>query len=704
MKFEFGCAKSLYRKSIHPRVLLGPMELKKLKSRILSGDAKKIMAALRRRVFPLVNHVLTSTDLAKRLAWESRQWSDPGILVRMALDDIALVGVLDEEAHVIEALRRVFQAIPALIEKKADAELSGVAFDLAYPLLPEEVRKLYRATAAELIRKKADRGRKQLYKGAAANSLLGETLSGLGLLLAIRGEPGVENLDQEQKDLVSMFEASMHVAFNPDGYPEEDIGYGTGVASYLSLLAESLRRAGIYDPYVECPRYARFGSAMLHFVQPWGEDLSNTGDHGDDFQQREFVLARQAAENGDRTLLWLLGTLHYTHGKVHPENTLPDYYVEVPLRKGFRTPASGLSLFVLDGLKGEVHPARARASTQFRDRGRGIVSFRSGWGKDDTFVVFDGSHRSPGCAGHWHDSCGHFSLSALGEYFAIDTGRYNIEQSCHNVVLIDGRSGRSTNGEWRMSSHHGQLTHYLPGKLCDFAGVDSSHQHNCYWARRYLGLVKGKGLPAYVWTVEDVNKANDLAEFWWTLHTCPENTMDIQGKVAMVRGWRHGNLLEMHFALPPADSYPKPHTLELSQDVASPSSYKYLDNDLSKLVKRYRRPADMVHGPVYLRPRLIAKVAGYNGRFMSILIPRKKGSPRVSVDQLQSVDNSLAVRVIADGIEDIVIFAYEHNLLEAAEIVGRGMWCVVRRAVRTGRVLAWELGYGTSLSVGGRGL
>src|SRR5262249_29965406 len=151
----------------------------------------------------------------------------------------------------------------------------------------------------------------------------------------------------------------------------------------------------------------------------------------------------------------------------------------------------------------------------------------SDWDKDATFVVFDGSQRSPSAPGHAHDSCGHFSFSALGEYFAIDTGRYSPEQECHNITLIGGKSGRSTNGEWLCNYEAGRLIGYEPGPFVDSAAVDSSHQHNCIWARRTLGLVKSSDdkIPSYAWTVDDINATNDWGSFWWQLHSSPENVI-----------------------------------------------------------------------------------------------------------------------------------------------------------------------------------
>ncbi|MCX5660613.1 MAG: hypothetical protein NTW19_12960 [Planctomycetota bacterium] len=709
MRYAFGCARPLYARGVHPRVMLGPEDVTRLRTLVRKGDGLKVMTALRGKVRRLVESVLTAPDLIEMLLWKKRKWNEPGILVRMCLDDIALVSVIDDDAEGIEAARRVF-ATAGDERLAANVGLSATAFDVMHPHLSEEIRTAFAKREIAVMRGQIDRSRKQIYKTPGGNVTLGVALAGLPALLALSGDPGVESLDAERSELLSFYEAVLHAAINVDGYPEEDTGYGTGVTAWLVRAGEMLRRAGIYDPYKECPRFAKFGQAMLHFVQPWGENLANTGDHGADFEDRTFALARLAKETRDPSLLWLLGTLYYTHGMVHPENLLPHHYIEVPLRKGFRTPAAEASLLVLPELKGEKHPSKLKIPTAFRDRGRGLVSFRSGWKPDATFVVFDGSQRSPAGPGHFHDSCGNFSISALGDYFAVDNGRYNNDQTCHNVMLINGKAGRSLEGEWACNYHFGRLTEYAPGPFVDFAAVDSSHQHNCMWAWRRLGLVKGERTPAYVWTVDDVNLANDWAEFWWTLNTSPENTIEIHGQPApnqsaTIKGWRSGNLLDVHFAIPRADSYPKPHTLELSQDVNRAGAYKYF-TDMEANARAYPRLTDQLHGALYIRPRLIAKIAGYNGKSMAVMLPRLVGDQPAKVEQVDAVDNSLAMRIEFPkaGVFDTVIWAFEHHILRAQGIEARGDWCVVRRATRGGKVIDFAMGDGTSLKVAGQSI
>lgn len=691
----FGCARHLYEQHCHPRILCDADGLDQLRRAMRRGPGLRLMTALRHKLAPVIARVLAANDPDALLKFDG--WQSFGWIATYALREIALVGVLDKDADAVEAARRILAMPHGHVWSHG---FGPQAFDLLYDRLPSEDRRRFVTQAADLVRKQVADGRSHYLKHAGHNmTLCSVMVNALMALLAIKGEPESGDLSREERALLTFFEATLHVVFNPNGYPEEDIGYGTDVAAVMAEQVEALRRAGLYDAYTQCPRYRLFGRALLHFVQPWGEYLAMTGDHANCIWFRQLILARLATENRDPTLLWLLGVLRHDQSMMANPTPLNR---DIELRKGFRVPVESLSLLVLDDLaRRPVSPAQARVPTAYRDPGRGIVSFRSGWRADDTFMVFDGSQRSPSAQGHFHASGGHFSLSALGEQFAIDMGRYNTEQNCHNVVLIDGQSGRATDGQWGMTFWHGNLIDYRPGAFCDFAAADSSQQHNCYWARRFIGLVKGAGRPAYAWTVEDINKANDWAAFWWTLNTCPENTIALGERHAVVRGWKHGHLMDVHFILPSPQAYPKPHTLTLAQDEPTTSSYRYIPNPHAR-VQDYVRPAAQVNHIVFVRPRLIAKVGGYNGRFMTLLLPRHQDRPPPTVEPLATTDNALAVRIADDRTEDILIWAYEHHLLEAGPVKARGQWCVVRRALRTSRVLAWELGRGSRLEVGGQ--
>jgi len=706
MDYSFGAARKLYEAHAHPRVLLGTNDLPRLRRILRAGDGKTIITAVRERALEDVRGVLEQSspkDLAQALG------SPEGRLRHVAgsaggVTAMALVAVLDEDADALEAVRRLLAATPGAG--------SALAYDLVQPALAREERISFcRSVYARGVKETLDGLLPQYYHCAAGNIPMTHFLWALTALLCIDGEEGLPDMSGEWKRALSMLEATLFVVVGPEGYPEEDMGYGTLMFGRVAQAAELVRRAGLYDVYARCPRYAKFGNAMLHVMQPWGTHLTTTGDHGDDFGGRTFALARIAQETRNPALLWLLKSLSYGGDIALGEGAQVDGTVySVLMADQFRkaAPPAGSPHGATMQKRSFCQAARRAAAlnppTSFCDPQRGMVSFRSGWDADATYVAFDGSQRSPAGQGHQHASCGHFMLSALGDYFAIGPGRYNMEQNCHNVVLIDGHSGRSTDGGWGMMTHDGVLTGYQPSEFVDAASVDSSLQHNCFWARRHLALVKGAGAHAYVWIVDDINKNNDWGEYWWQLHASPENTIRLFKSHATVTGWRSGNRLDVHFALPDPAEYTPPHDLlGLSQGEAYHSSHKYMGSFHAD-ARRFKRPSDQVHYSAFVRPRLLAKIAGLNGRFMSVLLPRTKREKPAAVTRLKSLPGSLAVRISFEDVEDIVIFAHEHHLLEAADVRARGQWCVVRRRRADGAVLEHAVGEGTELSVAGRAL
>lgn len=703
MKFQMGCAAPLYAAGAHPRLLCDTKDLADLRRRVRSGWGKKIFKAVERA--------------ARKTAVE--KGPNPLAQPRQYIANIALVAAINEDARLIDVVRRQLLALPA-IDKALTSDRLSVAFNSGDLAFAYDLH-WHRFTQAErepIARWLGEAGVKETINVIRTGNYLrhaGMNIPMMGMLnavktaLAIDGDPGAPDLTAEKQTLVQYMEACLFSALGPEGYPVEDIGYGTAMTGIVCWSVEALRRAGLYDAYTQCPRYARMGRAILHFLQPWGEVISNTGDYGADFGVRSLYLPRVASETKDPAVLYLHGTVTVPYAASGPYELIKyrKEYPEVTLAPGFHVPADAGSLLALDDLKKPVHPSRTKIPTAFMDRDRGIVSFRSSWKPDATFVFFDGSQRPAGAQGHAHDSGAHFSLSALGEYFAIDTGRYNIEQQHHNVVIVNGKSGHVGDGSWKATRYQAQLTGYHPGDFVDTASVNYSQMANCYWARRTLGLVKGDEAPGYVWTAEDVNFADDFREFHWLLNAHPDSTIEFQKNYATINGAYQGNKLDVHFALPDPSVFPKPHTLTLTQDIAySGSPKEYLGAEsYEEIDARYRKNVGAPEwGPVYRRPRLVAKVAGYNGRFVSLMIPRKRGEKPAAVEQLPTPDNTLALRIVFPKVEDVLVWSFEHHLLDAADIQARGQWCLVRRSRATGKVLRHTISRGVSFKVGGKTL
>ncbi|MCX5658305.1 MAG: heparinase II/III family protein [Planctomycetota bacterium] len=694
VSFDFGCAAGLYAKGLHPRLLLNPEDLDRLRTACRSGWCQLALAGLRRKVEPLVQRVLDSPDLSATATQPAGKQIDkdpklPGVAAH--LPDLALVGLLDHDARALDAARLAINSGPAHYGN------SALAYDLLQPHLSSAERAQYVAWASAKIPSYLELAGPRYIQCAGGNTPIGYMLHALELVLAIGGDEGAPDLTRQRQSLLLDFEAAIYSAIGPEGYPAEDIGYGTMVAGKLLEMAMQLRRAGLYDAYTRCPRLALFGRAMLHFVQPWGMFLSNTGDHGDDFRDRSAALATLARFHNDPTLTWLLTTLSYPCLDPEFRDRIAPLDHETPLGPGMQAPTNAVTLITLADVPAPVLPQTTSVPTAFKDSDRGIVSFRSGWRDDDTFVYFDGSQRPGAAPGHAHDSAGHFCLSAVGEYFAVSPGRYGNEQDQHNTLLVDGKSGWSNDGQWGATPYQGRLIEYRPNELCDYAAADCSKQTNCYWSFRHLGLIKGGEAPAYAWTVDDVNGANDYRSFWWTMYSAPGNTIRIQGNQAQIEGKRHGGILDVHFAVPPPECYPKPHAVEVVQDMPWTSSHKYVSRDWVA-----GRRHNGVHHATFERPRLVAKVTGFNGQVMAVMIPRRKGEPAAIVEPLPTLMGALAMRIVRGHIEDTLIFAYGHSLLEANGVRGRGRWLVVRRDQRDRRLVSHAIHRGDWLEVDGQ--
>ncbi|MFP4026347.1 MAG: heparinase II/III family protein [Candidatus Brocadiia bacterium] len=700
MNYDWGAANELRTNRSRPRIHFGIDDLPALREKLSSGHGRTIVEAFRERVHSQVERVLEfDTDAELREATGEPR-SKTQKLVKggrtTGIVDMALIYLLDRDKKALKAVKRLFRVIPDFDSSgqgRLALSYNGVglisqAYDMvAQDLEDDEKEKICSWAWEHGVQENLNDLSVRIFKGPGANIPMSGVLNAVQALLCLEGEPCVEGAEELWPQVIPMIEAIVHGCLGPNGYPEEDMGYGTLMTARLAHTVEILRRAGIYDVYEKCPRYAKFGRAMLHMLQPWGTHLTTTGDHGDDFGLRTFVLARLADETHDPTLIWLL-----TH--------LSDKR-DIDLGNGMQVEDTFYSVLLADSFDRGKPPSETDVPTQFLAPRRGMVSFRSGWEPDDAYLAFDSSQRSPAAMGHEHASCGHFMVSALGEYFAIGPGRYNMEQNCHNVVLIDGKSGRSTDGAWQFMDHAGTLKEYTPGNFVDTALVDSTLQHDCYRARRRIGFVKGQAARPYIWIVDDINKNNQWAEYWWQFHACPENTIEIAEDRATVFGWRGEGALDVRFALPAPEQYPRDHVLEeLFQDVAEPSSYEYLGSVESHMEK-FDRPAEQVHYSAFRRPRLVARIAGYNGRLMSLLLPRRVEEPPPEVERIKSLPQSIAVRITFDGVEDVLIRTHEHGVLQAAGVKALGSWCVVRRDVENGNVLDYAIGDGTYFEVDG---
>jgi hypothetical protein len=711
MQYGYGVAKDLYEANQHPRLLCGPQDIERIKGEITSGHGKTMLDGMYERIKGSIAAINNCDDVTQMQIDGKSGFTSDGAKASWVIQDIALYAVLTEDADAIAAAKAFVTAAPKT--RQADGaeqfrKLVGVsngghlafAYDLIAPYLSDEEQNEFCEWAAYIAKRIHDEKCPVHYVGAGANITIHCVVAATKLLLATQGHPASDAMQDELSSLLRMLEASFYNCVGRDGWPVEDIGYGPLTTARLIEAGEAVRRAGLIDIYTRHPHLLKFGRAILANLQPWGKDLTNIGDHGDDFGFREFILMRLAEETNDPALLWLTGTLHYTHGVVHPSNAKPEIDCETIFTDTFKLQASFRSFMMLHMVNPPKREVLDKVPTQYRDRTRGLVFFRSGWQDDnDTYITFDGCRRPQAAPGHQHASGGHFCLSAVGEYFSIDTGRYNGAQDCHSIVIINGEDGQKLGNEWKHCSYPTQLINYQPGEIVDTASADTAHQHNCYHAQRHLFLIKGEGTRAYAITVDNINANDDWNEFWWQMQTSPENTIELGKTSATITGWQQGNKLDVEVMVGPLAVDTRPTSIAMEQDTAIYSAHNYYERTPEELSAQYNRPSDMVHGPTYMRPRLLGKVTAPCGDIMAVMTPRLKDEPAAKVTQFETVPGSIGAIIEHEKVTDTFIYAYEHGILEGNGITARGRWCLVRRDNASGEIIHQELGDGDWIKV-----
>ena len=94
-----------------PRVLIGPEDLHRIRRRVGSGLGKRILDAVKARVEPMTDLVRETEDLKGLLVDGLSQWDHPGTYLFYRLPDMALVGAIERDEQVIDAVKKVLVAL-----------------------------------------------------------------------------------------------------------------------------------------------------------------------------------------------------------------------------------------------------------------------------------------------------------------------------------------------------------------------------------------------------------------------------------------------------------------------------------------------------------------------------------------------------------------------------------------------------------------
>ena len=166
-------------------------------------------------------------------------------------------------------------------------------------------------------------------------------------------------------------------------------------------------------------------------------------------------------------------------------------------------------------------------------RGRGTLTVRTGWEKNDFLAAFECGRRVPGT--HGQSDVGQFLIYAKGRCLAADTGYSNeaVEGSPHqsvghNLVLVDGK-GEVLTGNGQVTE--GKLVQWEQRKTlvwaqADLAGAFAQRNYNpLAVAQRCFVVLTGS--DPYVVVADAFVKDAEEHDYTWLLHGNADSNFDL---------------------------------------------------------------------------------------------------------------------------------------------------------------------------------
>lgn len=156
----------------------------------------------------------------------------------------------------------------------------------------------------------------------------------------------------------------------------------------------------------------------------------------------------------------------------------------------------------------------------------GYAFMRSDWSPDARYLLFDAGHMDV-IRAHGHDDLLHFSLSAYGQQFLIDPGRYTymenedrryfMESLQHNTISVDGNTISGYVDSWKWKDEAGPVgALWRSSDTFDYAEAG----HDGYWrldqpvqVKRQIVFIK----PAY-WLIVDTLRSRGEHQYEFPLH------------------------------------------------------------------------------------------------------------------------------------------------------------------------------------------
>lgn len=373
-------------------------------------------------------------------------------------------------------------------------------------------------------------------------------LIGLGLLgLVLRGY-GVLDESRFDRALASgkkrclLFLEKGH---DGDGAFYEGPAYGSATLHYLSPFALALAVCGDRE-LVSHTGWERIAEGLAYELIPGTGRPNPLNDCNDGFQIEWLSLLASQQNSGLAQWLWQT--------------------IDRPPAGGetWHLPADGWSdtvtryLLYYDPSIEPMPPDRRDMPGVMHFRNRGLVDVRSGWRSEDFLLSFLCDVFPAG--GHRQADRNHFSLHALGESFACDSG-YALERLPDTTeVLRLGALGEAHNlplvmGEMQRRGPAGDDGIVRADVQGDFPYIESeageSHASARRFVRRTLCLPDAAGAPAAVIIVDRLDfEMHDRPMLSWLLHTAEGNRLECGRDRVSIVGCRRENRCDVRIATP----------------------------------------------------------------------------------------------------------------------------------------------------------
>jgi len=682
---------NLFHDDIHPRLFLGPDDIPALRERSTRGVGLRVVNVMRKRAADYLSPASsTYVDLKAGVTGLLKGFGG-GVFSdgADALHCYAWLYTLTGEAKWAGRVRDILRCVvsqwkgeliaPGFQTNVCYASFGGqlvVAYDMVHDTMDagerEAVEKYIREVIVEGYRRDVLNKPSEHFWGLGTNIFLRNFEKYVVAMAATW-----RNTDEDKaalEEAIRMVRASLHMGVDKGGAIYEGPGYGWRDTEWLGFIAETFYRVGAANLWKEEPRYAALHQHWAHLVLPGNRGVHCYCDAHVHMKGRPHVgLLLAARRMGDPVAQWSWEQLG---GR--------DTYFDVGPAPDCFTHQLGLVALWDDDQADATPPPNATYPTARNSGDAGVITMRTGWGDDDLAFNLLASSHTPGSNIHQQVDAGHFSLFALGEAFSVDSGYGDIGGEFHSVIRPYGQNPARAPRGFDQMWHGGRVESFHAGRDADVACVNTSEQWETIWAYRDAMVIRAAGAPAYVLLLDRVNAGHDYEQYQWRLNSHPDNTIAIDAAAEQATIHGQTNRLQLAWAYPGADQYPKPHALRLSTHL--------LDG-----APRAVTPVgpNGTHGQgwpegygIGSRPQLVADLLGYNGTLLSAMMPRRADDSPVDVQWIHG-RGQFGFHLNFGDVVDTVIVSEHHRIIDLDGVKAEARM-VVRRCDQAGQVLWWS--------------